>query len=186
MARHENAALSIDGLRRSDRPLGKTGCRAGTAASRERPALELEPPGQRTLPRGFSGTGGSSGARSGAPSYPTTSPNREPVIQSERACAMSSVDRPMKFHHKTIPPPNTNPPGLQPSHPPLSRHLAASQNFGDARFSGPQQTSPPPSLHGMRNTPESGIETRSAYYVHAGALRAYDERSVRQGLHGPP
>jgi hypothetical protein len=45
------------------------------------------------------------------------------------------------------------------SHPalrPPSRHLAASQNFGDARFSGPQQTASPPGLHGMGNTPSLG------------------------------
>lgn len=48
------------------------------------------PAGQRTLPRGFNGTGGSSGAASGSPSYPFTSPNRVPSIQSLRACTISS------------------------------------------------------------------------------------------------
>ena len=55
------------------------------------------PPGQRTLPRGFKASGGSSGAGSGAPSYPFTSPNRDPVIQSSRACTMSSWVRPIQF-----------------------------------------------------------------------------------------
>ncbi|MDT9698405.1 metal-sensitive transcriptional regulator [Streptomyces sp. P17] len=40
------------------------------------------PAGQRTLPRGFSRVAGSSGAGSGAPSYPFTSPKRVPDIQS--------------------------------------------------------------------------------------------------------
>jgi hypothetical protein len=63
----------------------------------------------------------------------------------------------MKFHRATIPTTECTPQGR--SHPalrPPSRHLAASQNFGDARFSGPQQTAPPPGLHGMGNTPSLG------------------------------
>ncbi|SOD67468.1 Transposase DDE domain-containing protein [Streptomyces sp. 1222.2] len=53
--------------------------------------------GQRALPRGFKGTAGSCGAGSGAPSYPFTSPNRDPSIQSRRACSISSWDRPIQY-----------------------------------------------------------------------------------------
>ncbi|BBC38704.1 hypothetical protein SGFS_099980 [Streptomyces graminofaciens] len=73
-------------------------------ASRESPAppvYVLRPGrrpavGQRTLPRGFNGTAGSTGAGNGAPSCPFTSPNRVPSLQSLRACSISSCDRPIQ------------------------------------------------------------------------------------------
>lgn len=68
-------------------------------------------PGQCTLPRGFSGGGGNSGAGSGAPSYPFTSPKRALLAQSWRARSMSSWVRPMKFHQPSgdIKPPQYDP-----------------------------------------------------------------------------
>ncbi|MGX1226109.1 ATP-binding cassette domain-containing protein [Streptomyces ambofaciens] len=58
--------------------------------------------GQRVLPRGFNGAAGSAGAGSGAPSYPSTSPNRVPSIQSRRACSISSWERPIQFQNYCI------------------------------------------------------------------------------------
>lgn len=56
-------------------------------------------PAQRVRPRGLSGVGGSAGAGSGAPSYPFTSPKRDPLVQSSRACSISCWVRATKFHH---------------------------------------------------------------------------------------
>lgn len=65
------------------------------------PRLQI-PAAQRTLPRTFNPTGGSSGAGSGSPSYPLTSPKRDPIIQSVRASWISSWVRPIQFQNHWI------------------------------------------------------------------------------------
>lgn len=80
-----------------------------------------------------------------------------------------------------------HPPGLRPPCPPTPFTTSGSQpefRGCSVQRAATDCSTTRPAWNGEHAEP--GIETRSAYYTRAGALRASDEHSVGQCLHSPP